>query len=56
MTIEQLRIKYPFIPWLAFFQRLMPSTVSITEKEVIMVSVPQYMDCFFDLLRRSEQK
>lgn len=56
MTIQQLSSKYPLIPWLALFQRLVPSKISITDQEVIMVAVPQYMDCFFNLLKQTEQR
>ncbi|ODM94494.1 Neprilysin-11 [Orchesella cincta] len=43
MTIQQMNLQYPSIPWLELFQRIMPPTVSITKDEIIMVSVPAFL-------------
>ncbi|CAL8117858.1 unnamed protein product [Orchesella dallaii] len=56
MTIKQMSIQYPSIPWLEFFQRIMPASLGITEKEIIMVSVPRYLDCFFELVAKTDPR
>ncbi|XP_044018489.1 neprilysin-2-like isoform X2 [Aphidius gifuensis] len=44
MTIKDLNNNYPFINWLEYFSKLLPSSITIDENELSIVNVPSYID------------
>ena len=46
MTVEELQRKYQSIPWLEYFNTLLPDKVRIRNDEVVIVSVPSYLEKF----------
>ncbi|CAB3363322.1 Hypothetical predicted protein [Cloeon dipterum] len=42
-TVEQLQKEYPSVPWLEYFNTILPKTVKVSNDETIIVSVPSYL-------------
>ncbi|XP_046397833.1 neprilysin-2-like isoform X2 [Ischnura elegans] len=43
MTVEELQVKYPSIPWMEYFKEVLPPEITVSPKEVVIVNVPQYI-------------
>lgn len=56
MTIEQLQIKFPSIPWTEYMNTLLAPDTKVTNDEVIVVSVPSYIKNFEALVSRTPKR
>ena len=43
MTVDEMQSTFPTIPWLAYFNNILPENVHITRDEVIIVAVPSFI-------------
>ena len=43
MPVYEMQSTFPTIPWLAYFNNILPEHVHITRDEVIIVSVPSFI-------------
>lgn len=43
MTVHEMQNKFPSIPWLTYFNSILPENVQITSNEVIVVAVPSFI-------------
>lgn len=43
MTVHEMQSTFPTIPWLAYFNNILPGNVHITSDEVIIVAVPSFI-------------
>jgi hypothetical protein len=43
MTVREMQSKFPTIPWLTYFNSILPEHVHISEDEVIIVAVPNFI-------------
>ncbi|XP_043274066.1 neprilysin-2-like [Venturia canescens] len=50
MTLAELTTKYRSIPWKEYFSRLLPSSVTIEEDDVVIVVAPSYISAFEKLI------
>ena len=46
MTVEELQKKYQSIPWLEYFNTLLPEKIRVRNDEVVIVTVPSYLEKF----------
>lgn len=56
MTLTALSETYPSIPWQKYFNRLLPSLITVEENEVIMVSAPAYFGRLEKLLAQTPKR
>ena len=56
MTVEELQKKYQTIPWLEYFNTLLPEKVGIRNDEVVVVSEPSYLEKFEELLATTDKR
>ncbi|KAK6634979.1 hypothetical protein RUM44_000228 [Polyplax serrata] len=56
MTISQMQNKFPSIPWLEYFNRLLPKHIQINSDEVVIVSVPTFIKQLEILLSRTPKR
>lgn len=43
MTVHEMQSKFPTIPWLTYFNSILPEHVQINNDEVIVVAVPSFI-------------
>lgn len=43
MTVHEMESTFPTIPWLTYFNNILPESVHITRDEVIIVAVPSFI-------------
>jgi hypothetical protein len=43
MTVREMQSKFPTVPWLMYFNSILPEHVQISNDEVIVVSVPSFI-------------
>jgi hypothetical protein len=43
MTVGEMQSKFPSIPWLTYFNSILPEHVQIKNNEVIVVAVPSFI-------------
>ncbi|XP_049945688.1 neprilysin-2 isoform X2 [Schistocerca serialis cubense] len=55
-TVEQLQREYPSVPWLEYLQKLLPPHVTISNDELIVVSVPSYLKSLEVLLSHTPKR
>ena len=56
MTVEELQRKYQSIPWLEYFNTLLPEKVRLSNDEVIIVSVPSYLEKFEKFIATTDKR
>ncbi|XP_021947553.1 neprilysin-2 isoform X2 [Folsomia candida] len=56
MTISELQEKFPSIPWLEYINRLLPEKVQIASDETIIVTVPEYITKFQQLISQTDKR
>ncbi|PSN53889.1 Membrane metallo-endopeptidase-like 1 [Blattella germanica] len=56
MTIREMQSTFPTIPWLSYFNSILPQHVQITEEEVIVVSVPSFVKGLEKLLEQTPKR
>lgn len=52
MTVSELQLKYPTIPWMEYFNTILAPSATVTEDEMVIINVPSYIT---DLERLLEQ-
>ncbi|XP_049843202.1 neprilysin-2-like isoform X5 [Schistocerca gregaria] len=55
-TVEQLQREYPSVPWLEYLQTLLPPHITISNDELIVVSVPSYLKSLEALLSHTPKR
>ncbi|XP_017775451.1 PREDICTED: endothelin-converting enzyme 1 isoform X2 [Nicrophorus vespilloides] len=56
MTVGQLQIKYPSIPWLKYLNTLLSLDFEIGADEIVIVSVPQFISDFENLIATTPKR
>ncbi|EEB19488.1 endothelin-converting enzyme, putative [Pediculus humanus corporis] len=56
MSIHQLQQKFPSIPWLEYFNRLLPKHIRVNSSEVVIVSVPTFLKQLEALLSKTPKR
>ncbi|CAG7786011.1 unnamed protein product, partial [Allacma fusca] len=56
MTLEELQRKYQSIPWLEYFNTLLPSKVQVRSDEIIIVTVPSYLEKFEKFIAETDKR
>lgn len=56
MKIRELQEKYPSIPWKEYMQKILPSSITLTDDEVIIVDVPEYFSKLVKLLAMTSKR
>jgi len=55
-TLKQVQEMYPYIRWVDYINILLPSSLSVDENEVIVVSVPSYFESLGKLLEDTPKR
>ncbi|KAI5630580.1 VLP3p-5, transcript variant X2 [Venturia canescens] len=50
MTVSELTNKYPTIPWREYLSKMLPSSITVEDDEVVIVMAPSYFDNLEKLL------
>ncbi|XP_069690199.1 neprilysin-2-like [Periplaneta americana] len=56
MKVRDMQSKFPSIPWLTYFNSILPKHMQITEDEVIVVGVPSYIQGLERLLEQTPKR
>lgn len=56
MTVGEMEIRFPTIPWLTYFNRILPEHMHISEDEVIIVAVPNFIKGLEKLLQQTPKR
>ncbi|CAA9997945.1 unnamed protein product [Nesidiocoris tenuis] len=56
MTIGEMQIKFPTIPWFEYFRNILPSKIELTTEEPVIVGVPTYVTQLEQLLQHTEKR
>lgn len=56
MTIHELQRKFPSIPWVEYINTLLAPDTQIESNEVIIVSVPKFLNDFEALISRTPKR
>ncbi|ODM96912.1 Membrane metallo-endopeptidase-like 1 [Orchesella cincta] len=56
MTIKELQEKWTTIPWLDYINRLLPESVKVEENEIVIVTVPEYLNKFEKLIQETDAR
>ncbi|XP_043270899.1 neprilysin-2-like [Venturia canescens] len=56
MTVKELSKTYPSIPWQEYISRLLPSSITIGEDEIVNVLTPRYFANLEDLLKTTPKR
>ncbi|CAL8147661.1 unnamed protein product [Orchesella dallaii] len=56
MTIKELQEKWKSIPWLEYINRLLPEAVKVDENEIVIVTVPEYLNKFEKLIQETDAR
>lgn len=55
-TLREVQKMYPYIEWVEYINVLLPSTLSIDENEVIVISVPSFFENLGKLLQDTPKR
>jgi hypothetical protein len=56
MTVHEMHSTFPTIPWLAYFNNILPEQVHITRDEVIIVAVPSFIKGLEKLIAQTPKR
>jgi len=56
MTIKDMQINYPSIPWLEYINKMLGSKVSVNEDEVVILGVPDYIKQFEYIIAQTPKR
>ncbi|KAJ8918489.1 hypothetical protein NQ315_008186 [Exocentrus adspersus] len=56
MTIDELQIRFPSIPWIEYMNTLLAPDTRVTNDEIVVVSVPSYIKNFEALISRTPKR
>ncbi|ODM95025.1 Endothelin-converting enzyme 1 [Orchesella cincta] len=56
MSIDEMRTRYPSVPWLEFLHKIFPSKEYLTIEEKLQVYYPYYLECFTTLVNNTDQR
>ncbi|KAJ9599169.1 hypothetical protein L9F63_010346 [Diploptera punctata] len=56
MTVREMQTTFHTIPWLTYFNNILPEHVQITEEEVIVVSVPSFIKGLETLMEQTPRR
>lgn len=56
MTIAQMQITYPTIPWLKTFNIMLAPVLTVDEDEVVIVQNPQYLEKLDGVLKKTPKR
>uniref|UniRef100_A0A146LYT5 Neprilysin-2 n=1 Tax=Lygus hesperus TaxID=30085 RepID=A0A146LYT5_LYGHE len=56
MTIEEMQIKFPTIPWFEYFRQILPPKIEFTIAEPVVVGVPTFISALENLLQQTEKR
>lgn len=55
-TVDALKSRYPFVPWTAYFYRLLPSGVHLADSDVVVIEDPAFLDALQELLQNTSDR
>jgi predicted metalloendopeptidase len=56
MTVHEMQSTFPTIPWLTYFNNILPENVHITRDEVIIVAVPSFITGLEKLIAQTPKR
>jgi len=56
MTVREMQHTFPTIPWLTYFNSILPEYVHISEDEVIIVAVPSFIKGLEKLMEETPRR
>ncbi|KAJ1530321.1 hypothetical protein ONE63_005237 [Megalurothrips usitatus] len=56
MSVGELQARYPYVPWLEYFRRLLPESVGITAGETVLVADHRYFESLGPLLQSTPKR
>lgn len=56
MTLTELQQKFPTIPWMEYFSRLLGPYILIDEDEPVIVIEPQYISALEQILQHTPKR
>jgi len=56
MTVSELQEKYQSIPWLEYFNTLLPNRVRVRNEETVIVTVPSYLEKFEKFIATTDKR
>lgn len=56
MTVDDLSIKHPSIPWKKYLNTIFAPNVTIDDDEIVIVAVPSYVSKFEELINKTSKR